>query len=198
MTADGFARALTALLAVSSVLPILPVVYEVTAEMPPEEGRRYRLLALFQANLVALAFLLGAPALLAALQLDLHDLRVAGGIVLLVYAIHDLLFSRAARNRRLVRGPPASPIAPLGVPILVGPATLSMVLVLGQAHGVAAVATAMAITAALNALCLIVGERVLEALGEGGRSALGKVASLVIATLGASMLRLGVLGALGA
>jgi small neutral amino acid transporter SnatA (MarC family) len=61
---------------------------------------------------------------------------------------------------------------------------------------VVAVGGAMLVNLALNAVLLVVGERMFARLGEGGRSALGKVASLLVATLGAAMLRKGLLGAL--
>ena len=69
-------------------------------------------------------------------------------------------------------------------------------LVLGRVHGVLAVGAALLLNAALNAVLLLAGEAILRALGEGGRAALGKLASLLVATLGASMLRGGVMGAL--
>jgi multiple antibiotic resistance protein len=191
---DGFVRALLALVAVSNVLPILPVVHEYTAVLPPAEARRYRLAALLQGNLVGLGFLVAAPLLMEALDLVLADLRIAGGVVLLTYATHDLLFTRAIRNRRFVPdsttlGPP---VAPLGVPIFVGPATLSVLLVLSESHGMGPVAGALAGNVALNALCLLLGERVLSRLGEGPGRAVGKVMTLIVATLGAQMLRRGV------
>lgn len=195
---DGFVRSLVALVAVSNVLPILPVVHEYTAGLPLEQAVRYRLVALLQGNAVALGFLWAAPLLMGALDLVVHDLRIAGGVVLLTYATHDLLFSRAVRNRRFL--PDSSsvgpPVAPLGVPIFVGPATLSMLLVLSEVHGPWPVVGALAINVGVNALCLVAGGWVLSALGEGPGRAVGKVMTLVVATLGAQMLRKGILGAL--
>jgi multiple antibiotic resistance protein len=190
---DGFVRALVALVAVSNVLPILPVVHEYTAGLPPAQARQYRMIALAQGNLVALGFLLAAPLLMQALDLAISDLRLAGGVVLLTYATHDLLFNRATLNRRFVpdAATPGPPVAPLGVPIFVGPATLSVLLVLSEVHGTVPVAGALAVNVAVNALCLLLGERVLATLGEGAGRAVGKVMTLIVATLGAQMLRKG-------
>lgn len=195
---DGFVRSLVALVAVSNVLPLLPVVHEYTAGLPDEQAGRYRLVALLQGNLVALCFLGAAPLLMAALDLVVHDLRIAGGAVLLTYATHDLLFSRAQRNRRFL--PDASslgpPVAPLGVPIFVGPATLSVVMVLSEVHGTLPVVGALAVSVGVNALCLVAGGWLLSRLGEGFGRAVGKVMTLIVATLGAQMLRKGLLGVL--
>ena len=128
---------LTALVAVSNVLPILPVIEEVTADLPPQEQVPYRLTALWQANAAAVAFMLGAPTLFGVLSLTVQDLRVAGGVILLAYATHDILFSRAKRkDRQADADADAGPaIAPLGMPIMVGPATLCLLLLLAQEHG---------------------------------------------------------------
>lgn len=200
----GLVPSLVALAAVSNVVPILPVVQDYTAELEAREARAYRLRALLQGNLVALGFIFGAPLLLAALALTVDDLRVAGGVVLLAYATHDLLFSRQRRNRRQVgsdeeSGPPvAPPVAPLGVPIFVGPATLSMLLVLSEVHGPLTVTVALVANLLLNVVLLSGGDRILELLGEGASRAVGKVMSLLLATLGAGMLRAGIQGAVAA
>ncbi|MCB9730585.1 MAG: MarC family protein [Deltaproteobacteria bacterium] len=195
---EHFIHALVALVAVSSVLPILPVVAQFTAEMDPAEGRSYKLRALMAGNLVGLAFMVLAPPLFDALSLTVNDLRIAGGIVLLVYATHDILFSRIRGSRRQVgvdaEHSPA--VAPLGVPILIGPATLSTLLVLSEVHGFLPVAVALGVNATLNAGGLVLADRLLAFMGEGSSRAVGKVMSLVLATLGAGMLRAGVLGGL--
>lgn len=195
----GFVESLIALVAVANVLPILPVVQEFTAELPASEARSYRLRALLQGNLVGLGFMLGAPFLFYALGLTLDDLRIAGGVVLLTYATHDILFSRARRNRLQMADEhhdPGPAIAPLGVPIFVGPATLSMLLVLSEIHGNLPVAAALVVNLVLNVACVLVADPLLSWLGEGASRAVGKVMSIVLAALGAGMLRAGVAGLL--
>lgn len=192
--ADGFLTSLIALVAVSSVLPVLPSVQAYTAELTRADARRYMLTALFGANLVGLGFIVLTPYLFGALDLTVHDLQVAGGVILLVYATYDILFSRIRSSDRQLNaeddlGPP---IAPLGVPILMGPASLSTLLVLSEVHGKIPVFAAMAIVASVNAFVLALADFIMNILGEGTSRAVGKVMSLILATLGAGMLRAGV------
>ncbi|MFT4628866.1 MAG: multiple antibiotic resistance protein [Myxococcota bacterium] len=192
---EGFVRSLVALIAVSSVLPILPVIQTYTSELTPTAARRYSLWALAGGNLVGVAFVFVAPPLFDALSLSVNDLRVAGGIILLVYATHDILFSRLRSSRRQFDAEDelGSPIAPLGVPILMGPATLSTLVVLSEVHGAAPVIAGLLVAAGLNALSLVAVAPLLRLIGEGTSRAIGKVMSLVLATLGAGMLRAGLL-----
>lgn len=205
---DAFLTAFASLLAVASILPYLPVVTAYTAELRPRAARRYQQQALVGGYLVGFAFLLGAPLLFGALGIGLDDLRVAGGAVLLVFAIHDLLFSRAQRKEPLLHldedggadNEPSNashdvlghPVAPLGTPMIVGPGVLSLLLVLAGELGTGPVALAFGANFALNAVLLRFATPLLDALGEGFGRAVGKVMSLVLAALGAAMLRAGI------
>lgn len=194
--AEVFLHCFLALFAVSTVLPILPVLEELTHEVPRSQRASYRLQGLLQGNLAAVGFLFLAPPLFAALSLELSHLRIAGGVILLAFATHDILFSRNERKHRQVEGdesvelPP--PVAPLGVPILIGPATLSTVLVLAEEHGRPLVLIALALNGLLNGVFVLLGDRILARVGEGASKAVGKIMSLVLATLGAGMLSTGV------
>ncbi len=197
----GLPEAGLALVAVGNILPILPLVQQYTSELPSTQARTYQLRALFQGTTLALGFLLAAPLLLDVLSLSMGDLRVAGGAVLLVYATHDLLFSHAERKERVIDGSehpvPAelpTPVAPLGVPILVGPATLSLLLVLGEQYGTITAMLALFFTALANAVLLVLAEPIIRLTGEGVSQAVGKAMSLLLATLGAGMLRAGIAG----
>lgn len=195
---DDWLRCSVALLAVSTVLPILPVVQEMTEQVPASRRGAYKTGALLQANLAAAGFVLLSPVVFGALGVNLDHLRIAGGVVLMVYATHDILFSRVSRKHRQLHDdndalPPA--IAPLGLPVLVGPATLSTLLVLTEVHGLLAVAFAWAVNLGLNAALLLASDRIFRAVGEGTSRAIGKVMSLVLATLGAGMLEAGIRGA---
>ncbi len=190
--------------AVSTAIPVLPVIQEFTRGMSRQHARNYALTALFSANAVAVAFLAAAPLLFGALGLTVNDLRVAGGIVLLVYATHDILFSRAQRVRSASAEddsfepmePPPS-IAPLGIPILVGPATLSTLLVLGETYGSVPALVGLLVGAMLNVVLVLFMDRLLGVMGDGASRAVGKVNSLILATLGAGMLRVAITEVLG-
>lgn len=195
---DGFVRSIIALVAVSSVVPILPAIQSHTSGLPAAKARSYTLTALLGGNLVGIGFVFLAPILFDALSLTVNDLRVAGGVILLVYATHDILFSRIRRSRRQLdhvdEDEEMSPIAPLGVPILMGPATLSTLVVLNEVHGALPAIGGLVVAGMVNMVCLLAAVPILNLIGEGSSRAVGKVMSLVLATLGAGMLRAGLLG----
>ena len=133
--------------------------------------------------------------LLGVLGILVDDVRIAGGLVLLVFAIHDLLFSREHRKQPLTEldsGKATIPIVPLGIPLLVGPATLATTLVVAQLYGRAPAAAALVANGALNWLILAFGERVYARVGHGAMRAVGKVMGLILAALAVAMIRTGI------
>lgn len=185
-------------LTIANVLPILPVVLQFTAGMTPPDRRRLLMQAILVGNVVAVGAALGGGLLISATRLTLDDLRIAGGVILLVFATFDLLFNREQRKMpvgELIADPTTSSLVPMAIPVLVGPATLATVMVVAEDHGYVAALVAVGGNALINLVILMAADRIYAALGAGFGRALGKVMSLVLAALAVSMIRLGVVGA---
>jgi multiple antibiotic resistance protein len=191
---------IVAVLLVANLLPILPVLLNVVSVLPSKERRKKSLHALAVGNIVAVAFAISGGVLLDLMHSRVDDMRVAGGLILLVFAIYDLLFSREQRKEPLgvlaEETPPASElevgVVPLGIPLMVGPATLTTALVVAESFGWVALVTAFAVNAILNAMLLMSGDFLMDKLGHGTIRASGKVFGLLLATLAVSMIRVGV------
>lgn len=188
------------LLVVANILPILPTVLGVVSQLPPAQRRRTTLRALLVGNVVALIFALGGGALLAAIGSGVDDVRVAGGLILLIFAIYDLLFSREQRKEPLgeiVEGQIENPdtevgLVPLGIPLLVGPASLAAVLFISEAYGFAIASLAILINASINVAILFASDMIMERAGHGAMRASGKVFGLLLAAMAVSMIRSGI------
>lgn len=194
-------QAFVTVLVVANVLPILPVILEFTADREPSVRRRLLLEAIAAGSVVAALTALGGGLLLDATRLTVDDLRVAGGIVLLVFATFDLLFNREQRKRGLsdvMNDPATSRLVPLAVPLLVGPAVLATVLVVAEDQGRVPAMVAVIGNGLINAVILAAAQPIYERIGAGFGRAFGKVMSLVLAALAVSMVRVGVAGMIAA
>lgn len=182
-------------LVVANVLPILPVILQFTEGLHPPEQRTLLVKAVLVGNVVALLVALAGGGIIHATRLTLPDLRIAGGTILLVFAVFDLLFNREQRKRPLadVLSDPDHQLVPMAVPLLVGPAVLTTVLVVAEDHGRTAALIAVAGNAAINLVILLAARPIFGRLGGGLGRALGKVMSLVLAALAVSMVRTGIL-----
>lgn len=192
--------AIVSLLLVANVVPILPVVLDVVEPVHRSKRRRTMLSALLVGNLSALAFVVAGGPFLTAVGSGIDDLRVAGGLILLVFAVYDLLFSREQRKEALseiisAESPNDSSkvgLVPLGIPMMVGPATLATALFIGEVYGLVVATTALVLNGLVNAGLLIVGARLLESIGHGAMRTVGKVFGLLLAAMAVSMIRNGV------
>jgi multiple antibiotic resistance protein len=154
--------------------------------------RRLVLEATMAAAAVGLAFLFVGDAVLHFLGVTVGDFQIAGGVLLLVLSIHDLLHPDMP-----LRQPGARPgVVPLGIPRIAGPAVLTTLLTLARTYGYAMTVIAFAANLLIVWAALRWAALIGRVLGEAGSRAITKVFSLVLAAIGVTFIRRGVLAAL--
>lgn len=180
-----------------SVIPILvaldapgalPLFVGMTGEMSAKERRRTVRQSILTAFLVTIGFVLLGQAVFAALGIRVEDFMIAGGGVLLVIAVTDIV---AAGERRPPPGP-AFGVVPLGTPLIAGPATLTTALVLVGQHGYPPVVLSLVVNILLAWLIFAQADRIIRLIGINGSRALAKVASLLLAAIAVKMIRSGI------
>ncbi|MCB9615120.1 MAG: MarC family protein [Sandaracinus sp.] len=207
VTWTAFLGVFVPLLAITNVLPVLPVTLSILEDVPESERPQATRRALTTVLVVGISVAIAGGALLRWWGLTTEDLRIAGGLVLLIFAIHDLLFSQMERKSRAkaldesidddLGNAHELSIVPLGVPILLGPAGMTALLVFGETRGIVPTLLAFLANFAINAALLLNAGLVRRVFGRAVVRATGKVMSLVLAALAVSMLRTGIEATLG-
>ena len=162
--------------------------------MPLDEAARRRLVleATMTAAAVGLGFLLVGDAVLHFLGVTVGDFQIAGGVLLLVLSIYDLLHPELP-----LRQPGAHPgVVPLGIPMIVGPATLTTLLTLARIHGYTTTLIAFALNLVIVWAALRWASLIGRVFGDAGCRAITKVFSLVLAAIAVTFVRHGVMAAL--
>ena len=162
--------------------------------MPLDETARRRLVleATLTAAAVGLGFLLVGDAVLRFLGVTVDDFQIAGGVLLLVLSIHDLLHPELP-----LRQPGAHPgVVPLGIPMIVGPAVLTTLLTVARTYGYTMTLVAFALNLVIAWAALRWASLIGRLLGDAGCRAVSKVFSLVLAALAVTFVRRGVMAAL--
>jgi len=168
---------------------VLPIYINLTEGLSSEQKRRVLMQSLFTASAVALVFLAVGPAVLAALNITVSDFMVAGGLLLLVISLSDLLTGE--KRQRLV-DPDTLGAVPLGVPIITGPAVLTTSVLLANAHGMSITALALLTNIAFAGAIFWFAQPITRLLGHAGTMILSKIASLLLATIAVMLIRKGV------
>jgi multiple antibiotic resistance protein len=162
--------------------------------MPLEESARRRLV--FEATLtgagVGLGFLLVGDAILYFLGVTVGDFQIAGGVLLLVLSIHELLHPELP-----LRQPGARPgVVPLGIPMIVGPAVLTTLLTVARTHGYVVTVVAFALNLMIVWVVLRWAPVIGRVLGDAGSRAIAKVLNLVLAAIAVTFIRQGLMAAM--
>ena len=97
---------------------VLPLFISFTEGMKDVERHRVVRDSILTGFVVSLGFLFVGKFIFSVIGVTIPDFKVAGGIILLIIAIHDLLFPE--KKHRGDAGTVG--IVPLGVPLIVGPA----------------------------------------------------------------------------
>ncbi len=180
-----------------SVIPILvavdapgalPLFMGMTEEMQEAERRRTVRQSILTAFLVTIGFVVLGQAVFAALGIRVEDFMIAGGVVLLVIAITDIV---TAGERRKLPGANFG-VVPLGTPLIAGPATLTTTLVLVGQYGYLPVVVSLVVNILLAWLIFAQAGRIIRLIGINGSRALAKVASLLLAAIAVKLIRSGI------
>ena len=174
-------------------LGIIPVYLGMTEGMSRRELQRVVIYTLTTAIVVAAAFLLLGKGIFVFLGISDNDFKIAGGIILLLIAL-DMVLSGHERDKRWER---TIGIVPLGVPLIVGPASITTLLIQIDTYPIYFVVGGLAANLAIVAIVFIYSRYIARVLGTGGMIAVSKIVGLFLAAIAVMMIRVGIQGAFG-
>lgn len=168
---------------------VLPAFLSLSQGMEPRQVRRAIYQSMATATAVALAFLVLGTAILDLLGITVADFMVAGGILLFVLAIGDLL-----ANEKLQRRVDADSLGavPLGVPLITGPAVLTTSMLLLNQYGAAWTAAALVANILIAGIVFRFAGGIGRVLGRTGEKIVSKIAMLLLAAIAVMMVRKGI------
>jgi multiple antibiotic resistance protein len=174
----------------------LPIFLALTQGMEMRRRRHAANLATVTAFGIALVFIAVGKAIFSLLGIDVADFLVAGGIILLILAIRDLLAGSIVQNYDASASEMIG-VVPLGTPLVVGPAVLAALLLLMGKHHIAIVLCSLVLNLVIQWLLFREATRIVAFLGHTGVTATSKVIMLLLAAIAVKMIREGVLTMLG-
>ena len=176
------------------VLGLVPIFLSLTGEMKLPEKKKLITEATLTAIAVSLVFLFGGRLIFNFLGITENDFRVGGGIVLLVLAVVDLIFSGEDN-----RAPQTSVgVVPIGIPLIIGPAVLTTLLIVVDSYGYLAAVIALLANLFLVWVIFRNSDYIIRIMGVAGSKAFAKVAALFMAAIAVMMIRIGLTGMIAA
>jgi multiple antibiotic resistance protein len=167
---------------------ILPIFIGLTQGMPKKAKDRIILNSLVTAAAVATGFIFLGQAIFKFLGITMADFMIAGGIILFSLSILDLTGHSGGRDKIEDVG-----AVPIGTPLIVGPAVLTMALMLMTQNGPFPTLAAVFINISIVGVLFVFSGHIIKVVGENGSRAMSKVMSLLLAAIGVMMVRKGII-----
>jgi multiple antibiotic resistance protein len=169
-------------------LGMVPIALAFTEGLSPTERRRITFEAVSAATLIAIGFMFLGGAIFNFLGISVNDFQIAGGILLLVLAVIDLL----RPGKPAVDEPYLVGLVPLATPLIAGPATLTTVLVLARTKGYAMTTLSLAINFGILLTVLMFSTQVARLVGVKVLSAMSNLVMVLLAAIAVNFIRVGI------
>jgi len=166
----------------------LPIYMAMTEGLKKHERRQIVRQSILTALLITIGFTFLGRAVFTALAITVEDFMIAGGIVLLIIAITEIV--RAGEKKYALS--PTFGVVPLGTPLIAGPATLTTTLILVGNYGYIPVILSLVVNILLAWLIFAQADRIIKLIGINGSRAFAKVAALLLAAIAVKMIRSGI------
>ena len=167
----------------------------ITSKIEKAKSRKLARQAVLTALVVGLAFMAIGEFVFSVLGITVNDFKVAGGALLFVIAIKELADSSKAST--IADAGQKGAAVPLGVPLIVGPAVLTTLLVLTEHYGAVPTISSFVLNLVLVWIALESAHRIIRVIKEEYIMVISKIMAILLASIAVMMMRIGLTAILG-
>jgi multiple antibiotic resistance protein len=186
----------------------LPFFQAFSAGLSSEQRRTLARRSVLIAMGLLLVFAYLGDLILSLLGIGINDFEIAGGLLLLIFALRDALSSEplgavetsAAKEKQVLsRSLETLAVIPIATPLLAGPGSLTTVMLLAQPqYGVIVASVAILIDCGIALTAFRTSEKLNKWIGPSGLLIVGKVMDILMAAIAVSYLLAGIAGSVHA
>ncbi|MBO4707220.1 MAG: NAAT family transporter [Elusimicrobiaceae bacterium] len=172
----------------------IPLFITALKRVPTERRTKVLIRELMIALFIMMLFLFAGAKMLAWLGIAKHSLGISGGIVLFIMSI-KLVFNSSLDEQAQINQKDEEPfLVPLAIPLIAGPASLSMLLILsaGAPSKIWYLFIAVLFASILNGLILLLSFPISNLLGKRGIIALERLTGLLMVLISVNMMMGGI------
>jgi multiple antibiotic resistance protein len=168
---------------------VLPLYITFTSGLSRREQRHLIVQSMLTALCLAVGFIFLGRAIFNLLGVTVEDFMIAGGAILFLLAVTDML--GPTKQRRMPDRDLG--VVPLGTPLIAGPAVLTSSLIIISQYGLVPTLVSVVVNILFAGAVFSVADVLMRILGRAGAKALSKITSLLLAAIGVMMVRKGVI-----
>lgn len=167
---------------------LVPVYLSLTKGFSETDRNKVALQAIGTAFLISILFIIVGRYIFKVLGITDSDFRIAGGVLLLVLAVMEMVVGEKEATPSQTVGP-----VPLGTPLIAGPAVLTSLLIISDLRGASIACLSLVVNLLIIYVAFDQSRRLYKLISEEGLKAISKVISLFLAAIAISMIRLGIM-----
>jgi len=165
----------------------IPLFLSVLNHVEPKRRKQIILRETFIAFIILIVFLYFGQYILQGMNISESALQIAGGIILFLIAVRMIFPDHTQDDKTRDIGEPF--IVPLAIPLVAGPSTMTMVMLLGtQApYNMMRWTTALVIAWLISTIILLFADYFRKILGERGLIAIERLMGMILTTMAVQM-----------
>lgn len=187
---EAFLKSFIALFVAIDVVGALPFLAGLTKSLSEVDRKKLIYRATMAALVIGIVFILAGRKIFEFLGITESDFKVAGGLLLLIFAIRDLL---VADSHQGAQSPTKVGLVPIAIPLMMGPAALTTLMVGSEQFGYLTIIGSLILNLLIVLALFLKAKVVLKFLGDDASDAFNKVFSLLMAAIGVMFIRSGIL-----
>lgn len=172
------------------VFALLPVFLSLTQGLSSAGLRSVIRQSVFTAFLISISFVTLGEIIFRVIGITVDDFKIAGGILLLIIAVLDIV--QPDKHEKRKKATSTIGIVPIGVPLIVGPALLTTLLVLLEHYGPVLPLLALVFNLIIVWFLFTRASLVVDIIGKNGILAISKLMDILLASIAVMMIRMGV------
>jgi len=185
---DHFLRSFIPVFIALDVLGVLPLYAAFSMDLDEKRRRRVLRESIITAFFVTLGFVLLGNRILTYLNIAIEDFLIAGGIILFIIAVRDLI---GPAREDLAGQEDLFAVVPLGVPLLAGPALLATSLIIFNSFGIGYVLVSLVLNLLIAGAVFKYSLTILRFVSRRWVVAMSKVFLLFLASIAVMFVRTG-------
>lgn len=175
--------------AILNPISVLPTFLTLTDDMRSAERHKIVLNSCVAVFLICIILAIAGSYILNFFQVSISGLQVGGGVLLMTIAIEML--GGLPRTKSLESQNEIA-IVPLATPLLVGPGTMTTIIVLSASYPLLPILISILIVSSVTYLLLRYCDLLIAVIGKNGTRALGRFMTIIIAAFAAQLIYSGV------
>jgi multiple antibiotic resistance protein len=186
-----FAEAILALFAIVDPVGNIPIFLDVGTHVPKGQSHKaFNTAVITGASILIIFSFAGKKILTGIFHIQIYDLQIAGGILLLIIAIDHLVFGNLRRSVSVTgtASPYEAGCVPLACPLLAGPGAMVTSLTTWESSGPLVAIVAIAVVFSILWLIMRFVEKIQKLLGKLFCVVFSKVMCMFIAAIGVHMI----------